>query len=1499
MQSGKIIKKTLQITALLLFLVFALPATAFILLQSNRIQTNVANRIMQVVSENLKTRFTIGRIDIAFLYRVRLNDVYLEDLSGDTLLFARSLTVGIRHFNPLNQEISFGSINLNKSMIRLSIDSTKTLNLHYFIDKLKGNGNGKGGWKVKFKNIRMNDSRFALKNYQTVPVEYGVNFSDIRVSGINADVTNFSPSPDSLSFLIRSFGFTEQSGFRLDNMTARFSESKSFLSFRDLSLKTPYSKVEGKEISFRFKDWGQFKADSFVHFVRLRLNIAPSRFNLSDLGYFAPAFRNTQQEVDISGQVKGPVSNLRGMDLEIRMGTGSVMQGAFNTEGLPDFRNTFIHADIKQLTTSSVDLKSLRLPGNRSIRVPDQIIKLGKITYQGKFTGFLDDFVAFGEFKTGLGILKTDLLFRPDTANYLDFEGKLTASDFDLGTLLDAKDNMGKISLTVSVEGSSSAGKSINANLNGQIQRFEYRKYAYSNVTVSGKLKNKTYNGSVNIKDPNVELEFLGQVNLSDSIATFDFTANVTDANLYALNIDRSDPDFTASFYLIAKGKGNSINNLNGEIKLLNSLFTKKNKQLQIYDFRILANDQDGTDHLQLRSDFADADLTGKYELTDLNRSVRRFLWSYLPALIDSGNSDPASLHNSFDLRASIKKARPLFDFFLPGYYIADKSNLHFSYNSADKALMINFQCPQLLAKGITWNGLVFSVNSNQSTLVVEAGGNNISMANSISLENFTVTSSAAEDSADFHVRWNNWQDKQYKGDIRARARFSHLPDQSHPHIGIDLFHALIVANDSVWMVSPGNLTIDSTRMALSKMQISHGNQYFSLGGILSESPDDKVSVLFDHFNLSNLNPITQVSGFKLGGILNGNASLSNIYKSALFTSQINIDSLMVNNEMLGTAGIISSWDDRRKVVNVEANTMRDNLKTFDINGSYSPVGSGEIDFDLELNKLRINIFNAYLKGIFSDLRGMASGKARLSGSLAKPMLNGEINLQKTAFTVNYLKTRYNFTEKVQIENNNIYFNQVRVFDPKGNSAFLTGAIRNKYLKDFQLDLTIHSEDFLCLNTTHFDNKMFYGTAYATGVIKISGPIKNITMDIQATTMKNTSIKIPLSNEGKLSEYNFITILKKDTTEHEEETESNYQVNLSGMQINFDLTVTPDAEVQIIFDPKLGDIIRGKGSGNLDMKISTAGNFLMYGEYIIDEGDYLFTLKNFINKKFNIESGGKIRWTGDPFNASIDIVANYRTKASLNDLFGTVDERQTKMPVDDRLTMTGMLMKPDVKYDIYLPNADEETRLKVSNAISSNDELNNQFISLLIQNRFVLSNTMSQAAAGSAPSPYSNAAGVNASEFLSNQLSHWLSQISNDVDVGINYRSNRAMKSDEVQVALSTQLFNDRLTINGSVDVATNAAVYATDNIVGEFDIDYKITRNGKFRIKTYNHINNEMLYENAVYTQGLGVFYKEEFNSLGELWRRYWRSIAGKKEEKIRPVVEEPGKELITNPKK
>jgi hypothetical protein len=1469
------------LAVVMLLIVIAIPAGAFLLLQSKTIQTNVAGKVMEIVSEKLGTQFTIGGIDVAFLYRIRLNDVYLEDLSGDTLIHANSITAGIQYINPIKYKVSIGSINLDKAMIALALDSTSELNLKLIIDKLKGDGKvKKNGWEVVFNNIRMQNSRFSLKNFFYEPQDYGINFTDLDIYDLNADIRKFNPTKDSLSFLVKSLNFKEKSGFTLDNMTTRFSQSKTFLSFRNLKIKTAGSDIHGEEISLRFDSYDQFKADSLISSVRFRINLRNTLVDLSDIGYFAPLFRDNNQKVAFTGLVTGPVNNFRGKNLEIEFGNTSRLVGNLKFEGLPDINQTFILADVEEFTTSAADIRRFQLPGNRKISLPEILNKLGIITYKGNFTGFVNDFVAYGTFNTALGTLQTDLLFRPDTSNSLGFQGKLNAQEFDIGTLANASESLGNISLSATIDGATIEGGSVNASLKGLIKQLQFKDYEYTNISLSGYLMNKTFNGSVSVHDPNVDLEFLGKVNLSDTIPAFDFTANITDANLYALNLNKTDPDFRVSCFIIANAVGNSINSLNGEIKLLNSLFVKKDQQLQLYDLSLLSENRAGYNHLQLRSDFLDADLSGNFELSKSGKTLSQFIHMYLPSLLDTSYTSNEPIRNSIAFESVVKNSKPLFDFFLPGYGISEKSTINLTYSPQDNQMHFNLQARQVTVDNLVWNGINVNAIGNDELLQFEVGCRNFVLANRIHLENFTALVNAAEDTAGVRLRWNNWEDLQYRGNIAALAKVTRKEGSNTPFIEIGLKSSDFVTNDTVWAIQPGKISIDSSSIQFNNLAINHKNESFRINGNISENESDILSVVFNRFNLANLNGLTAVSGYDIGGVLNGSAKVSGLYSNPLFTSTLKIDSLMINSEMLGSTEINSSWDDSRKAILLNAFALRDDLKTINIKGEYQPADKGKLDFSLQLEKLRLNIFNPYLKSIFSDIRGIASGKATLSGTLEKPLLNGQFNLMKTTLTVNYLQTRYNFSDKVVIENNNIYFEDIRIFDSRGNSAYLNGAIRNRFFKDLTLDLNIKPENFMALNTTLADNKQFYGTAYATGLIKITGPVKNIFIDVTATTDPNTSIKIPLSNSGELNEYPYVTVNMPGEEDEESDEEIKYTADLSGVQIRFKLMVTPDAEVQIIFDPKLGEIIRGRGTGNLDIRVNPSGDFVMSGDYIIEKGDYLFTLQKVINKKLTIEPGGTIKWSGDPLDATVDIVAYYRVnRAAISDLTGNTADDQ-KVMVDDRVTMTGRLMAPDIKYDIYLPEADEATRLKVNGSMTSSEEKSRQFISLLINQTFSLNQEMSS----SNSSSYSGAAGANFSELLSNQLSNMLSQIINDLDVDVNYKPNREMNSDEVQVALSYQLFNDKLTINGSVDMATNATRDDANEIVGEFDIDYKLTKNGKLRVKTFQHANNDvMLEDNSTYTQGLGISYKEDFNTFGELMRR----LFGKKEESPEPVTE------------
>jgi hypothetical protein len=638
----------------------------------------------------------------------------------------------------------------------------------------------------------------------------------------------------------------------------------------------------------------------------------------------------------------------------------------------------------------------------------------------------------------------------------------------------------------------------------------------------------------------------------------------------------------------------------------------------------------------------------------------------------------------------------------------------------------------------------------------------------------------------------------------------------------------------------------------------------------------------FNDLDLATLNVFTRRIKLQLAGNMTGQASLINAYEDPLFLSDLKMKDLFINGQDFGESELRAKWDNPSRKIHMLASGVKGEAEIFRVEGDYFP-SSKDLQFDIDFDKIRLSAIEPFAESLVSDIKGLGSGDLSLSGTSTQPELNGEISLFKASLIVNYLQTRYSFTDKVTIRNNDIRFDKFGLTDELGNTAVANGSISSQYFKNFNLNLNISTPDFLFLNTTERDNEIFYGTVIASGIVRINGPVDNLFMDINASSGRNTVFYIPLFGAEEVNENDFIRFINSNgKLAEQEDSESVYEVNLKGLSLNFNLEVTPDAEVQLIFDPKVGDILSGRGNGNLNITINSLGKFEIFGDMVIEEGDYLFTLQNLINKKLEVQPGGRITFNGDPSDANIDLRAIYKLRTSVytlapEPLYGDRDLKN-RIPVECHIIMSGKLLEPTIKTDIVLPTADQQIKNIVSAAINSEEERLKQFISLLVINNFMSIDPGDSFLASSGSSSTASVAGVATSELLSNQLSHWLSQISRDFDIGLNYRPGDEITTDELEVALSTQILDDRITIQGNLGVGgqtTQTSSSAnTNNIVGDFDIDFKITENGKLHLKAFNRANDDLLYQTSPYTQGVGVFYREEFNTFGELIRRYRDAI-------------------------
>jgi hypothetical protein len=435
--------------------------------------------------------------------------------------------------------------------------------------------------------------------------------------------------------------------------------------------------------------------------------------------------------------------------------------------------------------------------------------------------------------------------------------------------------------------------------------------------------------------------------------------------------------------------------------------------------------------------------------------------------------------------------------------------------------------------------------------------------------------------------------------------------------------------------------------------------------------------------------------------------------------------------------------------------------------------------------------------------------------------------------------------------------------DVNNHEAVLSGKIHHNYLKHFRFEVDMNAKGFQVLNTTGGDNALYYGTANASGYAHFSGPIDNMKMDISLTPEKGSVINIPLNASSELSKSEFITFIDRKKNPGEEILVSS-RVDLSGVRLNMNLDMNQDALINIIFDEKIGDVISGRGTGSLRLDINTAGNFNMYGTYTIEKGDYLFTLQNIINKKFIIDQGSRITWAGDPYEANVDLsaVVQVYTSSLYNILQDSTYKR--RIPVDCRLFLTNKLMNPTISYEISVRGLDPTSESLLKTILNSEQEINRQMFGLLVFNQFVPQSGTSQATtrldAGAG-------AGASASELLSNQVSNWLGQLTQGVNIGLNYRAKDTYSPEEIQVMFTKSLFKDRLTIDAGVGYLPSQTEN-TSGIVGDFNAEYKLTQDGRLRLKGFNRSNadNIISYSQSPYTQGFGVFYRQEFNTLSDL---------------------------------
>ncbi len=943
--------------------------------------------------------------------------------------------------------------------------------------------------------------------------------ANFHLSDLEITVNNLEVYRDTVRMEVAALSGVESSGFDIRSITTLMSISGRHMHFDNLAVKTGGSDLKIPALWFDFEHFSRFK--KFSYEVDLHFSSKGSYLTMEDLAYFVPEVGTLLDHIDIDGMVNGKLNDMKGDDLMVTFDGQSSLAFDFMMIGLPKFSNTFLDFKFRKLNTSVQAINDIvDIAGDSASQFLYPWNNLGELGFTGHFTGYPDQFVASGLLATNMGRMVMDLSFKPDSIYGIDFLGRLRTNDFQLGEFFNVE-QFGKLDMDVYADGNLYKG-AIRANMEGTIDTLEFHEYAYSNITLDGAFTNQTFDGGFSISDPNIKLDFQGRTDFSGDVPVHRFTADVARARPYYLNLPQSDPNYFASFLIETDLSGRTIDKLNGEVKLINSLFEKTDAQVQLYDLSLVTRNTPQASLIQVRSELADVDVTGQYQLTHLPGSFRNMADHFLNVIPNAAPQHDTS--NYFVFQIDIKHLNPLLDFFYPTLKIGDKSSLSGTYDPLNTDIRMQGAFPTLEIAGNHWHQVTTNAHAGETWFESDFRADSMTFGGGYTLQNQEFQLIAGLDTAKLDITWDNGAQPAYRGKISLHGTFQ--PDTVMKRgLLVNLEPGTVIIHDKVWDLHRSEALLRRGFIRIDSFDVSSTGKQIRADGIISSEEGDDFQLELQNLNLAGLAYLTGAN-MDLQGEVTGFVNYRQADNVPVINTSLKVDSLFFNKQFLGNTRLDALWNDAKGAIEIRLNSEVDGAESVEVSGSYIPK-SGALDFDIDIGSFALASLNPYTAGIAHNLTGAAHVNMTLDGTLKAPELNGTIGIEDGAVTIDYINARYLLSDDIRIYRNNFFFENFKMGDQFGNGGRINGSVSSSHLRDFYINLNIDANNIQCMNTGAKDNEDFYGNIFGTGSIRINGAPDNIRLSINATTEKNTALYLPLYNASEVVTNDFITFVGK------------------------------------------------------------------------------------------------------------------------------------------------------------------------------------------------------------------------------------------------------------------------------------------------------------------------------------------------------------------------------------
>lgn len=1333
--------------------------------------------------------------------------------------------------------------------------------------------------KVLLGKLIFNDVKVAYNNTAVAPTRTGMDFNHLNFGKLNVDVRDFKMENNGFAGSVRSAEIQEARGLDIQKFNTDFVYSDKEAYLKDLYLQTSKT-ILRNEVVLNYNSIEQLSANPGA--VKISANIKDSKIGFADILNLVPTLRNTapfnkypNAILSVNANVKGLVNDLlinelrvSGLD-QLRVNASGRIRNAMN----PD--NLYYDLKIGELASSGRTIFNLvpkgTIPSNISLPSHFSIKGFAKGTTKVVNTN-LSLYSTLGN----AGI-KAQVDMRRKNRELYDVKANL--QNLQIGKIIQNKD-LGAVTAQISAKGESFDFKNANANLVGNVQSATYKGYRYQNMNLVGKINRGTYNIVLNSKDPNANLKLTASGVYDDKNPTVKVNGNINKLDLNKLGF-YSSPMILAGA-IDGDFKSLDPDNLNGYLNLKNFAISDTKEVYPIQEVNLLAVSTADSTQIKFNSQIADVELNGKYKLTQIFGALSQTMNQYYQ-FQKPGKAAKIDAGQYFTVNATIKND-DLIRKFVPELKSFETINITGNYNADSQKIELDAKIPQVL----------YGTNSLENTNLKITNENqalqyNLDVAalksESFALNKVNINGDVADNIINYNITTKDDKDAtQFLIAGNAKSMNDITEISLNPN-GLKL-------NYMDWAVADGNkIQIGSQGIFADNFRLSNSGSEILVQSE-NTSPNSPLNVTLKDFKIETITEIIKKDSLLAKGTINGTAQLRDLNKKMNFNADINVSDLFVYGSPVGNLSLKAN-NTSADIINADI-ALSGNENDVKITGNYNTAASS-FDLNLAMNQLQMKTLQGFSMNAITNTEGYLSGDLKITGTTTEPKILGDVKMNSVGLMIAQTGSDFRkINDKIAFTNRGIEFDDFKINDKDGNSLKIDGQVLTQTYRDFAFNLDINAKDFKVVNSEKSNDALMYGILSIDAALKVRGNLDLPKVDGRLAVSDDTDFTfvLPQSSPSLQERDGIVEFIDQDQIALNKTivTDSLAAKNqIKGMDVSVNIEVSKEAKMSVVIDKANGDFVKLQGEAELTGGIDPSGKTTLVGVYEVEQGSYDMTV-SLLKRKFEIQKGSTITWTGEPTAATLDITAVYKTQTAPLDLVeqqisgesaAMLNQYKQRMEFNTLLQMKGELLKPVITFDITTDEKNNSVSTNVKDVVdqklaqlrTEENEMNKQVFALLLLNRFIGEN------------PFENSAGLSTetlarqsvSKILSQQLNNLASDLIKGVDLNFDLESSEDYSTGaqntrtDLNVGLSKKLLNDRL----KVSVGSNFGLEGdarqnenTTNIAGDVTIDYSLSRDGRYMLRAYRKNEYQVALQGQIVETGVGFIITLDYDKFREIFQ-------------------------------